>query len=170
MGHSSSDLQPMARMDPVARQFESRSTVCAVSRPGMATHMTGQERRSGHGVRPEHESGVPSTASTETPQAPDEPLGDFQSGNDPTGGTRWCRRRMPLAAMSDAPDALDAVLALPGVARASIESDPPELIVDMDPDVLSDDELMAAVSRGGLVAESWSEEEIPEAEFDARRE
>lgn len=123
--------------------------------------MADHERRSDHGVRPEHESGVPSTASTETPQAPDEPIGDFQSGNDPTGGTRWCRRRMFFPAMPDGPDALDAVLALPGVARASIDPDRPELIVDMDPEVLSDDELVAAVARGGLVAESWSDEEIP---------
>jgi hypothetical protein len=77
---------------------------------------------------------------------------------------------MPLSSMSDAPDALDAVLALPGVARASIEREPPELMVDMDPEVLSDDELVAAVARGGLVADSWTDEEIPEEEFDARRE
>ena len=132
--------------------------------------MSGRERRIAQGVRPEHGSGVPSTASTETPQAPDEPLGDFRSGNDPTGGTRWCRRRMLLSTGPDASDALDAVLALPGVARASIEPQPPELILDMDPEVLSDDELLAAVARGGLVAESWSDEEIPEAEFDAPRE
>ena len=77
---------------------------------------------------------------------------------------------MLLSTMSDAPDALDAVLALPGVARASIEGMPPELIVDMDPDVLSDDELLAAAARGGLAAETWTEEELPEKEFDARRE
>jgi hypothetical protein len=77
---------------------------------------------------------------------------------------------MLLSTMSGTPDALDAVLALPGVARASLERGPPALIVDMDPDVLSDDELLAAVARGGLVAESWTEEEIPEEESDARRE
>lgn len=134
---------------------------------GYGTLMADQERR--EGVRPEHESGVPSTASTATPQAPDDPIGDFRSGNDPTGGTQWCRRRMLLSTTSGAPDALDAVLALPGVARASLERVPPALIVDLDPDVLSDDELLAAVARGGLAAESWTEEEIPEEENDARR-
>ena len=77
---------------------------------------------------------------------------------------------MHLSTMPDAPEALDAVLALPGVARASIEPEPPELILDLDPEVLSDDELLAAVARRRQRCEAWSDGENPEEEFDARPE
>jgi len=119
--------------------------------------------------RPEHDSGVPSTASTETPRAPDQPIGDFEPGNDPTGGGSWVRRRLPLPTLEGADDASNAVLQLPGVARAAVESNPPELVIDMEPGVLSDDELAAALGRGGIEATEWTDEPIPAAERGGRR-
>ena len=127
------------------------------------------------GVRPEHASGVPSTASTSTPQAPDEPVGRFEAANDPTGGTRWIRRRFRLPASDGAQDALDAVLAVPGVARAALEPGSRELVADIEPGVVSDDELAAAIGRGGIEPDDWTDEPIPagdraEADVDASEE
>lgn len=116
------------------------------------------------GVRPEHDSGVPSTASTETPQAPDEPIGGFTTANDPTGGRTWVRRRFRLPAAEGADEALDAVLQVPGVARASLEERSRELIADVELGVVSDDELTAAIGRGGLDVEAWDDEPIPPVE------
>jgi hypothetical protein len=113
-------------------------------------------------VRPEHDAGVPSTASTETPQAPDEPVGGFETGNDPTGGATWVRRRIRLSAPAGAAEAMDEILELPGIARASIEhDDPPELVLDMEPGVLSDDELVAGIARAGLDVAGWHDEPVP---------
>lgn len=111
-------------------------------------------------ARPEHPSGVPTTASDSTPSAPDEPIGRFDRGNDPTGGGRWIRRRFRLSGGEGVDDALDAVLAVPGVARAALEAGGRELVADVEPDVVSDDELVAAVARGGIEVESWSDEEL----------
>jgi hypothetical protein len=119
------------------------------------------------GVRPEHASGVPSTASTATPQAPDDPIGRFEAANDPTGGTTWIRRRFRLPETDGAEDALDAVLVVPGVARAALEPGSRELVADIEPGVVSDDELNAAIGRGGIEAEGWSDEPIPARERDA---
>src|SRR5829696_8668903 len=116
------------------------------------------------GVRPEHASGVPSTASTATPQAPDEPIGRFATANDPTGGTTWIRRRFRLPDTDGAEDALDAVLVVPGVARAALEPGSRELVVDIEPGVVSDDELNAAIGRGGIEPEGWSDDPIPAGE------
>jgi hypothetical protein len=120
------------------------------------------------GVRPDHASGVPSTASTATPQAPDEPIGRFETANDPTGGTTWIRRRFRLADTDGADDALNAVLVVPGVARASLEPGSRELVADIEPGVVSDDELNAAIGRGGIEPEGWSDEPIPAGEWDAK--
>ena len=118
------------------------------------------------GIRPEHASGVPSTASTSTPQAPDEPVGRFEAANDPTGGTRWIRRRFRLPASDGAQDALDAVLVVPGVARAALEPGSRELVADVEPGVVSDDELLAAIGRGGIEPEGWTDEAIPARQRD----
>jgi hypothetical protein len=112
-------------------------------------------------TRPEHESGVPSTASDSTPTAPDEPVAGFETANDPTGGAAWIRRRFRLPNDEGAREARDAVLAVPGVARAALERGEHELVADIEPGVVSDDELAAAVARGGIEIESWSDEEIP---------
>jgi hypothetical protein len=116
------------------------------------------ERR---GVRPEHESGVPSTASDATPQAPDEAVGRFETANDPTGGATWVRRRFRLGTADGADEALDAILAVPGVARAALEPGGRELVADIEPGVVSDDELAAAVGRGGIEVDGWTDEPIP---------
>ena len=113
------------------------------------------------GARPEHRSGVPSTAGDATPQAPDEPVGRFETANDPTGGTTWVRRRFRLPTGDGADDALQAVLVVPGVARAALEPDGRELIADIEPGVVSDDELTAAIGRGGIEVEGWEDEPIP---------
>jgi hypothetical protein len=119
------------------------------------------------GVRPEHASGVPSTASTATPQAPDEPVGRFETANDPTGGSTWIRRRFRLPQADGAEDALDAVLVVPGVARAALDPGSRDLVADIEPGVVSDDELNAAIGRGGIEPEGWSDEPIPAGEWDA---
>ena len=124
--------------------------------------MSGMHER--EGVRPEHASGVPSTASTETPQAPHEPIGGFTTANDPTGGRTWVRRRFRLPAAEGADEALDAVLQVPGVARASLAERSRELVADIEPGVVSDDELTAAIGRGGLDVEGWDDEPIPASE------
>ena len=113
------------------------------------------------GVRPEHASGVPSTASDETPQAPDEPVGRFETANDPTAGATWLRRRFRLPTADGADDALEAVLDVPGVARAALETDRRELIADIEPGVVSDDELAAAIGRGGIEVDGWEDEPVP---------
>jgi hypothetical protein len=120
-------------------------------------------------TRPEHESGVPSTASDSTPNAPDEPVAGFEAGNDPTGSVAWIRRRFRLASSEGAGEALEGVLAVPGVARAALERDRRELVADIEPGVISDDELAAAAARGGVEIESWSDEEIPRGVDDASR-
>jgi hypothetical protein len=111
--------------------------------------------------RPEHESGVPASASSQTPQAPDEPIGEFETGNDPTGGGRWIRRHLRLATLDGADEAAGVVLELPGVARAALEEESSELVIDMEPGVLSDDELTAALGRGGVESGGWIDEPIP---------
>ena len=122
--------------------------------------------RDDRAVRPEHESGVPSTASTDTPQAPDEPVGRFQTANDPTGGATWIRRRFQLPVADGSDEARDAVLVVPGVARAALDPGSRELVADIEPGVVSDDELMAAIGRGGIEAEGWTDESIPAAASD----
>jgi hypothetical protein len=119
------------------------------------------ERDARRGVRSEHESGVPASASSQTPQAPDEAIGDFETGNDPTGGGRWIRRRLRLATLDGADEAAGVVLELPGVARAALEEESSELVIDMEPGVLSDDELTAALGRGGIEAARWIDEPVP---------
>ena len=119
--------------------------------------------RDDRAVRPEHASGVPSTASTETPLAPDEPIGRFTTANDPTGGTEWVRRRFRLPTAEGADDALEALLVVPGVARAALEPDALELVADIEPGVVSDDELAAAIGRGGIGPDGWEDEPIPAA-------
>jgi hypothetical protein len=120
--------------------------------------------REAHGVRPEHESGVPASASSQTPQAPDEAIGDFETGNDPTGGGRWIRRRLRLATLDGADEAAGVVLELPGVARAALQEESSELVIDMEPGVVSDEELTAALGRGGVQSDGWTDESIPPSE------
>ncbi|HSL12400.1 MAG TPA: hypothetical protein VLA82_13905 [Actinomycetota bacterium] len=120
-------------------------------------------------VRPEHASGVPSTASDGTPQAPTEAVGGFETANDPTGGATWIRRRFRLPSADGAAEALDAVLVVPGVARASLEQGARELVADIEPGVVSDDELAAAIGRGGIEPEGWSDERVPPPAEDERR-
>jgi hypothetical protein len=115
-------------------------------------------------IRPDHPSGVPSTASDETPQAPDAPIAGFETANDPTGGTTWIRRRFRLPPGDGADEALDAVLQVPGVARASLTDAGRELVADIEPGVVSDDELTAAIGRGGLEPQGWEDEPIPASE------
>jgi hypothetical protein len=122
--------------------------------------------RDDRAVRPEHASGVPSTASTEAPQAPDEPIGRLETANDPTGGTTWIRRRFRLPSADGADEALDAVLVVPGVARAALEPSSRELVADIEPGVVSDDELTAAIGRGGIEPDGWTDEPIPTAASD----
>jgi hypothetical protein len=112
-------------------------------------------------VRTEKESAAPSRRSTERPDAPDDPIGDFETANDPTDGHSWVRRRLRLTSLDGAEDATNVVLELPGVARAALEQDPPELVVDLEPHVLSDDELVAAVGRGGVEVAGWADEPVP---------
>jgi hypothetical protein len=115
-------------------------------------------------VRPEHGSDVPSRASSSTPQAPDEAIVGSETGNDPTAGTMWTRRRFRLRTTDGADDALAAVLEVPGVARAALEPGSRELVADIEPGVVSDDELAAAVGRGGSEPHGWHDETIPRRE------
>ena len=114
-----------------------------------------------HRVRPERASGVPSTASEETPQAPDDAVGRFETANDPTGGTTRVRRRFRVPPAEGVDDALQAVLVVPGVARAAVEAGGRELVADIEPGVVSDDELVAAIGRGGIEVDGWDDEPIP---------
>ena len=119
------------------------------------------ERDARGGVRPEHESGVPASASSQTPHAPDEAIGEFETGNDPTGGGRWIRRRLRLATLDGADEAAGVLLELPGVARAALQEESSELVIDMEPGVVSDDELTAALGRGGIQSDGWIDEPLP---------
>lgn len=116
------------------------------------------------GRRPEHPSGVPSTASDETPGAPDEPVGRFETGNDPSGGARWIRRRFRLSSPQGGDEAMAALLELPGVARAALDPDGREIVADVEPATVADDELTAAIGRGGVEVAGWDDEPIPDRE------
>lgn len=90
---------------------------------------------------------------------PDRPDEGVIAGNDPTDGGPWLRRRIlvegaPQARSLD--EAVDTILQLPGVARATTTHD--GLIIDMRPDVLADQELEAAFDRAGLDVGGWTDE------------
>ena len=85
----------------------------------------------------------------------------FETGNDPTPGATRVRRRIRLNALEGSEEAIDLLLQLPGVARAAVETGSSELVVDLDPEVLSDQELRAALQRGGVDAGGWTDEPVP---------
>ena len=117
-------------------------------------------------ARPAGSTGEPPSEHDEH-RVPDEPKGTFDSGEDPTLGPSWARRRIRLRTLDGAEEAENVVLDLPGVARAALECDGSELVVDMEPAVLSDDELTAALGRAGVEADRWTDEPIRASARDA---
>lgn len=90
----------------------------------------------------------------------DAPEGMFVTGDDPTDAGGWIRRTVTFAQSADGAEARQEVVALPGVRRAALVEDRPELIVDLEPDVLSDEELDATLRRAGLDGFTWSDEPL----------
>lgn len=116
-------------------------------------------------AQPAGSTGEPSSEHDER-SVPDEPKGNFASGGDPTLGSSWVRRRIRLRSLDGAQDAANIVLDLPGVARAALERDRSELVVDVEPGVVSDDELTAALGRGGIESDGWTDEPLPSSDRD----
>src|SRR6187200_327904 len=81
------------------------------------------------------ESELVRSAGSDTSYAPDEAVGSMESGNDPTNTRAWVRRRIPVVDGSGSQDAVAELLQLPGVARAGVERDAGEIVMDMQPDV-----------------------------------
>jgi hypothetical protein len=124
------------------------------------------EAEQGRSAQPAGSTGEPPSEHDER-SVPDEPKGNFASGDDPTLGSSWVRRRIRLRTLDGAQDAATIVLDLPGVARAALERDRSELVVDIEAGVLSDDELVAALGRGGVESDGWTDEPLP-SDGDAR--
>jgi hypothetical protein len=92
---------------------------------------------------------------------PDRPDAGVTAGNDPTDGGPWIRRRIALegpSAVRSLDEAVDTILQLPGVARATPTDD--GLMIDMRPDVIADQELEAAFDRAGLDISGWTDEPL----------
>ena len=92
---------------------------------------------------------------------PDRPDAGVTAGNDPTDGGPWIRRRIALegpSAVRSLDEAVDTILQLPGVARATPADD--GLMIDMRPDVIADQELEAAFDRAGLDISDWTDEPL----------
>jgi hypothetical protein len=87
----------------------------------------------------------------------DAPEGVFVAGDDPTDTSRTVRRTVTFTDGADGSAARAEVLELPGVRRAALVDGAPELVVDLQPDVLSDEELDATLRRAGLEAFTWSD-------------
>jgi hypothetical protein len=77
-----------------------------------------------------------------------EPSNDPNSGDDPTGAPT--RRALPVRLRGGAParEAKDALLDLPGVS-AAFDRDG-AIVVEVAPDVVSTDEIRAAIERAGV--------------------
>jgi hypothetical protein len=90
----------------------------------------------------------------------DAPEGVFVAGDDPTDAGQWVRRTVTFTDGGDGSAARDEIVALPGVRRAALTEDHPELVVDLQPDVLSDEELEATLRRAGLEAFTWTDEPL----------
>jgi hypothetical protein len=85
---------------------------------------------------------------------------DRTEGADPTGEALSVRRCIDLPSADGAAEAADELLELPGVASASLDiSDQgTRIVVDLAPNVLSDDEIVAAIERAGITPEGWKDE------------
>jgi hypothetical protein len=105
----------------------------------------------------------PKSASGSGTSAPDEQVAGFVSGNDPTDGSLWIRRTIYFEGSPSETaiaEALDALLDLPGIARAR-PSGEAAITVDMRPDVLSDQELQDAFARAALDVDTWDDTPAP---------
>jgi hypothetical protein len=123
------------------------------------------EPEEGRSAQPAGSTGEPPSEHDER-SVPDEPKGNFASGDDPTLGASWVRRRIQLRTLDGAQDTATIVLDLPGVARAALERDRSELVVDIEAGVLSDDELVAALGRGGVESDGWTDEPLRSSDPD----
>jgi hypothetical protein len=90
----------------------------------------------------------------------DAPEGVAVTGDDPTDTGGWIRRTVTFTEGVDATEARSAVLELPGVRQAAVAAGEPELVVDLQPDVVSDEELEATLRRAGVDAFTWSDEPL----------
>jgi hypothetical protein len=88
---------------------------------------------------------------------------DRTEGADPTGEALSVRRRIDLPSSDAAAEAVDELLELPGVASASLDisEQGTSIVVDLAPDVLSDDEIVAAIERAGITPAGWEDQQLP---------
>jgi hypothetical protein len=88
---------------------------------------------------------------------------DRVEGADATGEASSVRRRIDLPSSDAAAEAVDELLELPGVASASLDisAQGTSILVDLAPDVLSDDEIVAAIERAGITPVGWEDQQLP---------
>jgi len=106
------------------------------------------------------ESDLVRSAGSGTSLAPNEAEGPLESGNDPTDTRTWVRRRIPVVDHGGLQEAIEELLRLPGVARAGVPEGTGEIVVDMQPEVLADQELLAVFDRNDVSIGEWRDEPL----------
>jgi len=106
------------------------------------------------------ESDLVRSAGSRTPHAPNEAEGSLQTGNDPTDTRIWVRRRIPVVDHGGLEEAVEELLRLPGVARAGVPEGSGEIVTDMQPEVLADQELLALFDRNDVSVGDWRDEPL----------